>query len=409
MIIYAFVSELSSVTLWGLSPEQRLRRQLEEIRKESKGDITDIRWLDEAHEAPKDGQVLLLNGHFLFENRTIKGVIGKPGSVLQYEQEIAAALIDVEKLKDLLDCMHRKSQELPVGLNTISTGDLEAFDINLRRSTVPLLEPISLSRKNRLENKLYGNAYRGITDLVTKFVWPKPAKEVVHICAKRGITPNVVTSFGLALVIGACFLFYNQYYAWGLLAGWIMTFLDTVDGKLARVTVKASKFGHLYDHMIDLIHPPFWYIIWGQSLLGFDGALGLNVDQMGWAIILAYVSGRIVELLFQRLGTCGIFTWRPFDAWFRLITARRNPCLILLTLSVLVGRPDWGFIAVTFWTVLTTLFLNLRLAYAFVVRLKQGPLNSWLSEDDVATGINARSYSIFGSTEVAHTEKYNDA
>ncbi len=405
MIIYALVSELSSVTLWGLSPEQRLRRQLEEIRKESKEDITDVCWLDEAHEAPKDGQVLVLNGHFLFENRTIKGVINKPGSVLQYEKEIAAAFIDVENLEGVLDCMQGRCHQHPAGLNTISTKDLEAFDIILRRSTVPLLEPISSSRKNRLENKLYGNAYRGITDLVTKFVWPRPAKQVVHICAKLGITPNVITSFGLALVIGACFLFYNQYYAWGLLAGWIMTFLDTVDGKLARVTVKATKFGHLYDHMIDLIHPPFWYIIWGQALLGFHGAFGLNPDQMGWAIILAYVSGRIVELLFQLLGTCGIFTWRPFDAWFRLITARRNPCLILLTLSVLIGRPDWGFIAVTFWIVLTTLIMNLRLAYAFVIRIKHGPLSSWLSEDDVATGPNAHSYSIFGSTEVAHAEK----
>jgi len=404
MIIYALVSELSSVTLWGLSPEQRLRRQLEEIRKELKEDITDICWLDEAHDMPKHGQVLVLNGHFLFENRTIKGVIGKSGSVLQYEKEIAAAFIDVESLTSVLDCMHGRSQKVPTGLNTISTRDLEAFDINLRRSTVPLLEPISLSRKSKLENTLYGNAYRGITDLITKFVWPRPAKQVVHICAKLGITPNVITSFGLALVIAACFLFYNQYYAWGLLAGWIMTFLDTVDGKLARVTVKASKFGHLYDHMIDLIHPPFWYIIWGQSLLGFHGAFGLNLDQMGWAILVAYVSGRIVELLFQLLGTCGMFTWRPFDAWFRLITARRNPCLIILTVSVLIGRPDWGFIAVTFWTVLTTLIMNLRLAYALLVRIKNGPLNSWLSEDDVATGPNAHSYSIFGSTEVAHAE-----
>jgi len=46
--------------------------------------------------------------------------------------------------------------------------------------------------------------------------------------------------------------------------------------------------------------------------------------------------------------------WRPFDAYFRLVTARRNPCLIILTASALIGRPDWGFLAVTAWTVLTT-------------------------------------------------------
>ncbi len=78
--------------------------------------------------------------------------------------------------------------------------------------------------------------------------------------------------------------------------------------------------------------------------------------------------------------------------------------MILLTLSVLVGRPDWGFIAVTFWTVLTTIILNLRLAHGVVVRFRHGPLSSWLSEEDVATGPNARSYAIFGSTTVSHDE-----
>ena len=250
----------------------------------------------------------------------------------------------------------------------------------------------------------YGNAYRGITDLVTKFVWPRPAKQVVHVCANLGITPNMVTSIGLVLVIAASFLFLHGYYAWGLLAGWIMTFLDTVDGKLARVTIRSSKFGHLYDHLIDLIHPPFWYIMWGASLVGFSGVMGLSVDQMNWAIIIAYISGRLVEVIFQLLGSCGIFTWRPLDAWFRLITARRNPCMILLTLSVVVGRPDWGFIAVAFWTVLTTVILNLRLLYGAITRLSQGPLSSWLSEEDVATGTNARSYAIFGSTTVSKTQ-----
>ncbi len=181
-----------------------------------------------------------------------------------------------------------------------------------------------------------------------------------------------------------------------------MTYLDTVDGKLARVTINSSQFGHLYDHLIDLIHPPIWYIIWGGSLIGFNGAMGLSLDQMSWAIVIAYISGRLVEGIFPLLGSCEVFTWRPIDAWFRLITARRNPCMILLTLSLLAGRPDWGFIAVTFWTVLTTIILNLRLVYAAVIRLRNGPLSSWLSEDDVATGPNARSYAIFGATTVSN-------
>ena len=402
MTIYAFIFETSKVRLWGLDAGQRLRRQLNEICKTLKCDSKHFIWVDQLDDLPSTGQVMLFNGNFIFENRTIEGVMARPNCVLQHEGQMAAASIDAEDAGTVINNIRDQGQALPDDLKTISPNDLAAFDTNLRRSTKPLLEPISPVLKDELENKLYGNAYRGITDLVTKFVWPRPAKQAVHLCASLGVTPNMVTTVGLLLVIAASFLFLHGYYAWGLLAGWIMTYLDTVDGKLARVTINSSQFGHLYDHLIDLIHPPIWYIIWGGSLIGFNGAMGLSLDQMSWAIVIAYISGRLVELFFQLLGSCGVFTWRPIDAWFRLITARRNPCMILLTLSLLAGRPDWGFIAVTFWTVLTTIILNLRLVYAAVIRLRNGPLSSWLSEDDVATGPNAGSYAIFGATTVSN-------
>ena len=402
MTICAHVFEISKVHLWGLDGGQRLHRQLNEINKIIKDSKERFSWVDHADDLPKSGRILIFNGSYVFEHRTIQAVIDRPDCILQYESEIAAAFIEAEQATKIIAHMQDPSRRIPDDITVINTHDLKSFDTNLRRSTKPLLEPVSSERKSELENELYGNAYRGITDLVTKFVWPRPAKQAVRICAGLGITPNMVTTIGLLLVIAACFLFAHQYYAWGLLAGWIMTYLDTVDGKLARVTINSSQFGHLYDHMIDLIHPPIWYIIWGGSLIGFSGAMGLSLDQMNWAIIIAYISGRIVEVIFQLLGSCGVFTWRPIDAWFRLITARRNPCMILLTLSVLAGRPDWGFIAVTFWTVLTTIVLNLRLVYATAIRLRHGPLSSWLSEDNVATGPNARSYAVFGSTTVSN-------
>lgn len=406
MTIYALVSENSPVSLWGLSSEQRLQRQLKEISKQSTGDLSDICWLKSTDETPATGRVLLLNGSFLFENRTIKLILAHTNSILQHADNVAAAaFIDVGLLKAVLTNMKERNPNIPEGLQVIQTEDMQAFDLSLSRSTPPLLEPVSQEHKSELENRLYGNAYKGITDLVTKFVWPKPAKLFVHLCANLHISPNMVTSFGLLLVVAACYLFLNGHYGWGLLAGWLMTFLDTVDGKLARVTIQSSKFGHLYDHIIDLIHPPFWYIYWGMSLVSFQPVLGQGQEQMYWIIIVAYIAGRIVEGLFPLIGSCGIFTWRPFDAWFRLITARRNPCLILLTLSFLAGKPEWGFIAVTFWSALTTMILLIRLLQALIVRLTKGPLSSWLSESDVATGANAYSYSVFGATRGAYARQ----
>ena len=37
-----------------------------------------------------------------------------------------------------------------------------------------------------------------------------------------------------------------------------------------------------------------------------------------------------------------IHVWRPVDSQFRLITARRNPNMVILVASLLFGRPDSG-------------------------------------------------------------------
>ena len=396
MTIHALVLEETAVRLWGLSASERLRRQL----KEAGG----VKLVPSAAELPKTGVILLLNGNFLFEVRTLSGLMTKSNSLLHSPQDgsVAAAIIDAANIDAARDCISGRPNASSAALQSISTDDLTAFNETLRSAQTPFLARVSEDMKPELEGRLYGNAYRGITDLVTKFLWPRPAKRAVQVAASLGLSPNLVTTIGLILVLAACYLFLEGQYIAGLAAGWLMTFLDTVDGKLARVTVQSSQFGHLYDHLIDLFHPPFWYIFWGMSLTGLEPVLGFDQGQMYWLIVIAYVAGRIVEGIFPLLGNCSIFTWKPFDAWFRLVTARRNPCLIILTFSAIVGRPDWGFIAVTFWTALSTILMMIRLAQGLVARIRGGPLQSWLSADDVSEGANARAYKIFGSTRGAY-------
>jgi phosphatidylglycerophosphate synthase len=163
-----------------------------------------------------------------------------------------------------------------------------------------------------------------------------------------------------------------------------MTFLDTVDGKLARVTVTSSRFGHYFDHIIDLVHPPIWYILWGMGLAAARlEVIGISLTAVYGLITAGYVVGRLVEGAFLAwLGKFGLFCWRPVDSYFRLITARRNPNMIFLTLSLMGGRPDLGMLAVALWTIVTTLFLMLRLAQAASVHFNCGPLESWLKDAD---------------------------
>ena len=253
-------------------------------------------------------------------------------------------------------------------MQVLTPAELAGYDRNLRKTSPPLLEVVTPDRRAELEALLYGNSYKGITDFVTKWWWPRPARVVVGWCARFGITPNMVTLLGFLLVLAATYAFYHGAFALGLACGWIMTLLDTVDGKLARVSVASSRVGHILDHGIDIVHPPFWYVAWGLGL-GTAQAAGTPVELLCWLVGAGYVAGRLIEAAFHQLGHCSLFAWRPFDAWFRLVTARRNPCLIILTLGTVAGRADLAFIGVVGWTLASSAIGFLRLLYAAGVRI----------------------------------------
>ena len=60
-----------------------------------------------------------------------------------------------------------------------------------------------------------------------------------------------------------------------------------------------------------------------------------------------------------------IHVWQKFDSQFRLITARRNPNMVILFVATLAGRPDLGLIALAWWTVISLVVHAVRLVQAY--------------------------------------------
>jgi phosphatidylglycerophosphate synthase len=251
----------------------------------------------------------------------------------------------------------------------------------LRKREVPYALQVTEGTRRAIEWRMFMGTYKGATDVVTKWVWPRPAFYVTKFCARFGISPNMVTYLSLVLTIGAFIWFLKGAWAAGLIAGWLMTFLDTVDGKLARITLTSSKFGNALDHGIDLIHPPFWWVAWGIGVQNSPLALPEGVLFASLAVILAgYLLQRAMEGLSIWFFKIEIHVWRPVDTLFRQITARRNPNMVLLTLGALAGRPDLGLVAVASWTGLCLLLHGLQLLQAWSRWRRDGKLTSWMTE-----------------------------
>jgi len=175
----------------------------------------------------------------------------------------------------------------------------------------------------------------------------------------------MVTIFGIGLCIWAGVMFYQGQVAGALIAGWIMTFLDTVDGKLARVTATSSSIGNILDHATDVIHPPIWWACLGMGLVTLSSETHQTYIFIATAIIVGgYIVGRFIESGFKMKFGFNPFLWQPFDSKFRLFISRRNVNLLILTLGFLSGHLLYSFYLVALWKAVSTIIQFMRLLLA---------------------------------------------
>ncbi len=352
----------SPLRLWGLPSALRLRRQLERAG---------------AGDAPA-ARVVLLRADWVYDQHLVRALVASPEECALVADDGRCVASSVRTERSAAAAAALAAYSVPPGVRAANVAELAgSYDDKLRKRELPYLMALDAEALPAIERRIFGGAYKGVTDVVTLYVWPAPARAVTRFCAERGITPNQVTFVSLLLVFAAMGLFWTGHYGLGLAAAWAMTFLDTVDGKLARVTLTFTRFGDVFDHSIDLIHPPFWWWAW---IVGLP-ALGLPLAHESvvlTAIVAGYVLQRLEEGAFIAWFRMDMHTWQRFDSLFRLITARRNPNLLILTVAAAAGRPDTGIVAVAIWTMLSLGVHTLRLAQAALQR-RHGALRSWLA------------------------------
>jgi phosphatidylglycerophosphate synthase len=371
----------SECRVWGLTGVERLLRMLAAVgvpKEQVKvGPL-------EVMSQTSNETVTIFRADYVFDERLVRALLESPGAVLLAPSKstspgrVAAVHAPQDALAEALHLLSGEgevsSTALGVGLYAITPLEfVPAYTSTLRKTEAPYLLPLTPATAGEVETRLFAASYKGITDLVTKWVWPRPARSVTQWCVSAGISPNLVTLASWGLVILAAVLFLSGWFGLGLFAAWLMTFLDTVDGKLARVTLTSSKIGHVLDHGLDIIHPPFWYLAW---------AYGLPVDSpwLWLATVITvggYVVGRLLEGFFLLIFKMEIHCWHPLDSFFRTITARRNPNLILLSLATLMGRPDVGLMLVALWTAICIGFHTGRLFQALFQQWHGSPIHEW--------------------------------
>jgi len=389
---YIYLTGKSEVEIWGLNGRERLQRMIEPIEN--------VRLAERVDTLPENASLLILNADYLFDARVLSALLAIKNqmALFSHDKRLVAMRVLREQGSRFLQLFEQQNKDniLITALPRYTLDDLKIdFQQNLKKKDPPYILPITENNAKLLEKELFSGSYKGVTDLVTKWVWPLPAFWCTHLCVRYGWKPNHVTWLSVLFAILAGVAFWYGYFGIGLIMGWFMTFLDTVDGKLARVTVTSSPFGDVLDHGLDIIHPPLWYMAWGIGLAGTLTPIG-NLDLLIWAMFFGYIGGRLCEGAFQLwLSKFDMFIWRKFDSFNRLLTARRNPNLLLLTYGWYIERPDLGLLLVVAWHLISTAILTGRLIAGWQVWRKDGQLRSWLQDIDPARDRNILAVKLF--------------
>jgi hypothetical protein len=292
-----------------------------------------------ASEAPPSGQVLLGNLRFAWDPAWLKELARRPGAVLVKDGRPVLANLPVDKAAAVAETMRNGTAHAGDGLELLDADTAELSYFELRKRERPFVLPLTSANSLRVERAFYDAAYKGVTDVLTLYLWRRPAFWLTRWAAMAGMTPNMVTLIGFVFCVAAFWLFWIGSYWTGFAAGFVFMVLDTVDGKLARCTGQSSKWGDVFDHGTDLLHPPFWWWAWVHGL----GTAGHQLEEVYKGsvvavIVGAYVLGRVIEGWFKHRFGMHIHVWRPVDSRFRLVTARRNPNMIILFAALLAGR-----------------------------------------------------------------------
>ena len=154
---------------------------------------------------------------------------------------------------------------------------------------------------------LHGNAK--ISGIVK--AWLSISYLIVKPISKVRITPNILTMFGLFFGV---ILFLNANTSWASVLLVLSLICDGIDGSLAILTKKSTKWGAILDSVVDRLTEIFWVL----ALYKIGADLKLLILVLLTASLQEYVRARSAGLGVSEVGIV-TFAERPVRASFVFI------------------------------------------------------------------------------------------
>ena len=315
------------------------------------------------------GETLIATeGQAIIDARLLRYVADHPGSyaAMGGEEDACTALL---RLDNTALTGHIENAQLPAlaqqhiirgQIQELPLADVPSYITKLRRDLpIYLFRITDTHSRDEAERFLFWSNYKGSTDLFTKYVYPPLVWLMVRPLARWRVHPNVVTAVSIILTFLAVPLFAKAYWISGFVCAFGMSVLDSVDGKLARLTFRSSRLGNWLDHGLDIVHPPLWYAAWAWAL-GHGNTDSLIFHATIWMTVV-YILDRIVAALFKWRHGRSIHGYTHLDERMRTFISRLTINTPLFLVGLLAGVAIPVFYIIVLWQVVSFLFHAERL------------------------------------------------
>ncbi|MCC7263809.1 MAG: CDP-alcohol phosphatidyltransferase family protein [Candidatus Latescibacteria bacterium] len=311
--------------------------------------------------AQADAPVLLLQGDLVGDDRLIGHLIKSgPGTVLA-EGEQAIAYLGPQHARDLAshwqDGVPLATALKAAGLPTRRPAELDPYVPSLRLTMPPYLVQVRAREDLRpLDRLLYHRTFKGVIDTIARHGYYHLVRWLTRQLSRTSLSPNLFTALSILAIWAAVPCFALGQLGLGVLCAWAGVILDSVDGKLARLTLHLSEAMGALEHLSAMPGLGLWFVALGWHCTGGELLRETPLALATWTLVGAFVLDKVVSATFKKRHRREIFDYRPLDAAFHLVAARRNVSLLQLSAGVLLGEPHLALVLMAAWMVFTLAF-----------------------------------------------------
>ncbi len=300
--------------------------------------------------------VLLADGALIVDPRILETMIahGAPCRVATPGEGVRLACLDAAAW----EAWRRDGRLDPAALPLLDLTTIKTYSFE-QRAEVPVYveEAVSQGQCDAVTERLLTATQKKVLDLPSEFIDPPFENAITRALVNTPITPNHVTLFCAAVAAVIAVLFWQGWLWGGVVATYLVEWLDGVDGKLARLRLQFSELGK-NESTVDYFCENFWWVCLGAHFASAHHALAW------WAMGVLVVSDTLDNLWFTFAGAKGMphpSELGDVDRRFHRIGGRRNIYCAMLLLGLLLQAPWEAYLAVAGWAFLTQLFHAVRI------------------------------------------------